>query len=62
MPEQPDRNRGLSAAELMQKQAAEEVARREAPTSPSGGIPSSRRCGRRRSDPHQGCGPEALEG
>jgi hypothetical protein len=42
MPEQPDR--GLSAAELMQKQAAEEVARREAPTSPSGGIPSARRC------------------
>jgi hypothetical protein len=30
MPEQPDRNRGLSAAELMQKRAAEEVARKEA--------------------------------
>src|SRR5712672_3212555 len=30
MPEQPDRNRGLSAAELMQKRAAEEAARKEA--------------------------------
>ncbi len=30
MPEQPDRNRGLSAAEFMQKRAAEEAARKEA--------------------------------
>jgi hypothetical protein len=30
MPEQPDRNRGLSAAELMQKRAAEGAARKEA--------------------------------
>ena len=30
MPEQPDRNRGLSAAELAQKRAAEEAARKEA--------------------------------
>jgi hypothetical protein len=30
MPEQPDRNRGLTAAELMQKRAAEEAAQREA--------------------------------
>jgi hypothetical protein len=30
MPEQSDRNRGLSAAELMQRRAAEEAARKEA--------------------------------